>query len=620
MRRRLTETKMKRATREAEAASAGDTLTKMKATRRWLVHRAKVPHYANGSTRSATDTPEDQAQLVSYDEACDARAAGGYDGIGFALGPDGNGGHWQGIDLDDIKANGLASIADSMPGYVERSPSGNGAHAIGYGERFDTLGANGSGIEAYAAGRYFTVTERAIRHAALIDLAPIVLRDLAPLHGKAVRRCVARIARGADGVVVKGARNVCLSREAYRLRKLGLSVKQIAPVLLAMNNELCSPPLPDREVRKIAKGKERIQPDRGVARRVGEILFMSGSHVKMEPINWVWNGWLACGAFHLLGGAPGAGKTTVLLKLAATVTAGMTWPDGTRCEPGNVFIWSGEDRFEDTLLPRLVAMGGDRSRFYYISALSDEGEKRSFDPANDVAALADALDKVPGGIAMLIVDPVIVIAKKDSHKNAETRSDLQPLVDLAKRHSCIAIGNTHFTKGTQGTNPVDRITGSLAFAAAARTVMVCARVEGSQERLFLNAKGNNRKETGGGFAYSIETRHVHEDKVRIETSAVEWGELLQGEARDLLNRAEGLKDGRSHDTEAMQFLRAQLADGPKPIKDIVAAASEPGYSRSQLNRARERLRVLSDGVCWTDPVSRAVIAKLSKSAEKKGRV
>lgn len=431
---------------------------------------------------------------------------------------------------------------------------------------------------------------------------------------------VQRVEPTVDGVVVEGARNVCLSREAYRLRRLGLSVKQIAPVLLAMNNELCSPPLPGAEVRKIAKGKERIQPDRGVARRVGEILFMSGSHVKMEPINWVWNGWLACGAFHLLGGAPGAGKTTVLLKLAATVTAGMTWPDGTRCEPGNVFIWSGEDRFEDTLLPRLVAMGGDRSRFYYISALSDEGEKRSFDPANDVAALADALDKVPGGIAMLIVDPVIVIAKKDSHKNAETRSDLQPLVDLAKRHSCIAIGNTHFTKGTQGTNPVDRITGSLAFAAAARTVMVCARVEGSQERLFLNAKGNNRKETGGGFAYSIETRHVHEDKVRIETSAVEWGELLQGEARDLLNRAEGLKDGRSHDTEAMQFLRAQLADGPKPIKDIVAAASEPGYSRSQLNRARERLRVLSDGVCWTDPVSRAVIAKLSKSAAKKGRV
>lgn len=182
MRRRLTEKKVKRATREAEAASAGDTLTKMKATRRWLVHRAKVPHYANGSTRSATDTSEDQAQLVSYDEACDARDAGGYDGIGFALGPDGDGGHWQGIDLDDIKTNGLASIANSLPGYVERSPSGNGAHAIGYGERFDTLGANGSGIEAYSYGRYFTVTERAIRHASLTDLAPIVRRDLAAQH------------------------------------------------------------------------------------------------------------------------------------------------------------------------------------------------------------------------------------------------------------------------------------------------------------------------------------------------------------------------------------------------------------------------------------------------------
>lgn len=603
--------------KRSSAASKDDTWSRMKATPRWLVHRAKVPHYVNGSKRSATDTPEDRAQLATYKDACAARDAGGYDGIGFALGPDDGGGHWQGIDLDDIEANELASIANALPGFVERSPSGNGCHAIGYGAAFDALGPNGTGIEAYSRARYFTVTERAIRHALLTDLAPTVLQVLAPLHRREVRRVVARTAGEARGVVREGARNQCLSPVAFHLRKLGLSVPQITRVLGTLNNEVCSPPVSDAEVRKIAKGKRRIKPDARGASDGGSIIFTNGEQASMEPIDWAWYQWLAYGNFHVLAGRPGDGKTSVLLKLAATVSVGGTWPDGTRCEPGNAFIWSGEDRFEDTLLPRFVAMGGNRARFFFISALDAGGRRRSFNPAHDMAALADALDKVPGGVSVLIVDPVIVVAKQDSHKNAETRSDLQPLVDLAMRHRCIAIGNTHFTKGTQGANPVDRITGSLAFGAVARTVMVCARVVGSGERMFVNAKGNNRKEAGGGFAYSIETRHVDEGDVRIETSAVEWGEALRGEARELLDRAEGLKDGRSHQTDAMEFLRVQLSDGPKAIKEIVAAGRAAGFSRGQLNRARERLRVHSDGVLWTDPVSRAALTKLAETDQKK---
>ncbi len=85
------------------------------------------------------DSPEDQARLVAYTEAEEARIRGGFAGLGFALGPDGSGGYWQGIDLDDIPANGLADLAKALPGYVEKSPSGNGAHAIGYGQAFDAL-------------------------------------------------------------------------------------------------------------------------------------------------------------------------------------------------------------------------------------------------------------------------------------------------------------------------------------------------------------------------------------------------------------------------------------------------------------------------------------------------
>ena len=85
----------------------------------------------------------------------------GFDGLGFALGPDGTGNHWQGIDLDKIEANGLQALAAALPGYVEWSPSGLGIHAIGYGAPFPALKLNG--IESYSAGRFFTFTGRTIR-------------------------------------------------------------------------------------------------------------------------------------------------------------------------------------------------------------------------------------------------------------------------------------------------------------------------------------------------------------------------------------------------------------------------------------------------------------------------
>lgn len=108
---------------------------------------------------------------------------GKYDGLGFALGPDGTGNAWQGIDLDDTHSRPeLAALVPMLPGYVEHSPSCKGVHAIGYGPEFPTLGPNGSGIEAYSKRRYFTVTGNAIG-GDIQDLGPFVTTVLEPMHG-----------------------------------------------------------------------------------------------------------------------------------------------------------------------------------------------------------------------------------------------------------------------------------------------------------------------------------------------------------------------------------------------------------------------------------------------------
>ena len=147
----------------------------MRAAKRWLLWREepnpdptkkpqKIPYYTVGKRRfGSLDTPEDLECLAVFEDAFSALQMGGYAGLGFALGPDGTGRCWQGIDFDHLDQHPeLVKLINFLPGYRERSPSGNGVHAIGFGRHFRALGSNASGIEAYASGRFFTVTGDAL--------------------------------------------------------------------------------------------------------------------------------------------------------------------------------------------------------------------------------------------------------------------------------------------------------------------------------------------------------------------------------------------------------------------------------------------------------------------------
>lgn len=170
-----------------------DIPASMREARRWLVWKEipvpgkkprKVPFYVNGKPRHGVlDTADDWGQLGSFEDATQALASGQYTGLGFALGPDGTGNCWQGIDLDNIAAHeGLRLISDDLPGYTEASPSGQGMHAIGYGRPFQSLGSNGTGIEAYSSGRFFTVTGSEAGIGAPSCLANFVNAVLRPKH------------------------------------------------------------------------------------------------------------------------------------------------------------------------------------------------------------------------------------------------------------------------------------------------------------------------------------------------------------------------------------------------------------------------------------------------------
>ncbi len=336
------------------------------------------------------------------------------------------------------------------------------------------------------------------------------------------------------------------------------------------------------------------------------VRLVRGDAVALEPVRWLWPGFLPAGMLTILGGAPGCGKTTIALSLAATVTRGGVWPDGSRCaQAGDVLVWSGEDGNSVTAA-RLRASGADMRRVHFVDGITgDDGD--AFDPGRDMLLLEATAEGLPAP-RLLILDPIVSAVTGDSHKGAEVRRSLQPVVTLGQRLGCAVLGITHFSKGTGGRDPVERVTGSIAFAALARLVLVAAKVkaepgaDAEPRRVLMRAKSNIGPDDGG-FSYALERVQVAPE---VEGQRVSWLEVLQGTARELLTDAEADPENDDGTTTAGVdgFLRGLLAGGPATAKTIKADADGAGYAWRTVQRAAHRLGIerrkegMSGGWVW----------------------
>jgi hypothetical protein len=315
-----------------------------------------------------------------------------------------------------------------------------------------------------------------------------------------------------------------------------------------------------------------------------------GSTIKPQAVDWLWPSWLARGKLHILAGRPGSMKTTTALSLAAAVTIGGVWPDNKPAAPGKVIIWSGEDAIADTLLPRFLAAGGDPDQIGFLTGVEEDGKKRSFDPSRDIGDLVRVCDDL-GGVSLVIVDPIVAVAKGDSHKNAETRRDLQPLVDLAKRTNAAVVGIHHLTKRSEDAEPVDRVSGSLAFGAGPRVVLLAAldlKASGEPRGVLMRAK-NNIGPSHGGIAFTAETRRLA-DHPDIAAQHILWGAFVNEPARDILAKLEGKNaQQRSGERKAATFLRMALQDGQRLAAEVIAEGEDAGFDKRALQRALKKL-------------------------------
>ena len=144
----------------------------LKKTPRWVLWRllekgegenttwAKVPAQTNGMPASSTN-PETWTDFISVQDAYQSNP-NKFAGIGFVFTQEDN---LVGVDLDDCYDQhigftnaAMQQLADSIEGYMEISPSGTGVKIFTRAENFAAHADHSIGFEAYATGRYFTVT------------------------------------------------------------------------------------------------------------------------------------------------------------------------------------------------------------------------------------------------------------------------------------------------------------------------------------------------------------------------------------------------------------------------------------------------------------------------------
>lgn len=342
--------------------------------------------------------------------------------------------------------------------------------------------------------------------------------------------------------------------------------------------------------------------------------------VEARPVRWLWPKRIARGKLNLVAGHPGRGKSQLTLHLAALVSNGGTWPDGSSCPRGSVIIITCEDEAADTIVPRLKAAGADIGRCHQLDGDFDrDGKVRPFSVDAGLAGLSSLMADL-GDVALIIIDPVSAyLGKVDSHNNAEVRGALAPLQAIAEESGAAVVFVSHFNKGTADSSAMSRVAGSGAFVAVCRSAWLVERdPEDSEERRrLLVPMKNNIGDDKTGFRFEIEHVELGKD---ITASRVKF---LPGEVRlsadELVRGASQSELPKGQRDEAVEFLQDLLSAAPMPQSEVKASAGEAGIKWRTIERAKKQLGIRSRRVekrwAWSLPDAARMTSDLFETTE-----
>jgi AAA domain len=337
------------------------------------------------------------------------------------------------------------------------------------------------------------------------------------------------------------------------------------------------------------------------------------SDIEMAATRWLWEDghgcWVPLGHLVGLGGREGVGKSTVCAYLAAKVTTG-TLPGDLFGTPKGVVIVSTEDDWRATIKPRLVAAGADLERVFQVQAIEPSGLEGTLSLPEDMVRLAELIKAHE--VALVVLDPLLTLINKklDSHKDAEVRQALEPMMRMSHQAEVSLVGLVHVNKSTEG-DLLNRIMASRAITGVPRAFLFCAKHAPQQaesddgepydrptpiaaEFLLGQIKNNLGPKIMETLVYRMATVVVGHDEQRqkeIKASQLRMDEFIERNVEEIvLEQERATRRAKTQSSKAEGWLIGYLAGkGEVSSGTVMAAGKAAGYSPDAVKRARRNL-------------------------------
>ena len=326
------------------------------------------------------------------------------------------------------------------------------------------------------------------------------------------------------------------------------------------------------------------------------------SEIQVRRAHWTWTSRVPRGELALLAGREGIGKSTLAYWMVAAITTG-TLPGEHAGQPRSAVVVATEDSWEHTIVPRLVAAGADLTRVIQVeAALVDEDGEQWPEPLSlprDVEALRRLL--ATEDVGLVVLDPLLsrLSGTLDSHKDAQVRQALEPLVRVAHEARCAVVGIIHVNKAATS-DVLNSVMGSRAFTATARAVLyVMTDPEDEGTRLVGLAKCNIGPTDIPTLTFTIASQLAGrdpDDGTEVWSGALAWTGETDRSVSEALRASRALddEDGDERD-QCAAWLADYLVsnDGEARPDDVTKAGRAAGWSVDQVKRAKKPAGVRS---------------------------
>ena len=337
--------------------------------------------------------------------------------------------------------------------------------------------------------------------------------------------------------------------------------------------------------------------------------------VEMEPVEWLWPGFVARGKAHMLTGEPGLGKSQITLDIAARLSTGRAFPSytlggGDSRDPMGVLILSAEDGAADTMVPRLVAAGADLRNVGFLSssiiekAAGGKLRSRAVSLRDDAEEILKAISKSHVRVGLVVIDPIsaFLSAAQDSNSNSDARGTLAQLQSVVMDKDIALLIINHTNKNTSAKSAHMRSMGSVGWNAAARaTFYVFRDRDRENRRVFSVGKTNLAKEAGHGFFYEIGERKVSIRGVDYDVPMIEWNasEFPTKDADEYSGESDSKKESKADECggELMLFMAGR---GSVQSSEAVKHMKSRGFSQAEIYRSARKLGIIRDYGIWQE--------------------